>query len=162
MRAQLEHIEWIDNKKRNRLGLTRAEKLVRSFSNLNLLSRNAMYESGFVEWDIVMIIDEEDEEEPARQHCAAVRVAPQAHCQGRLALRLPSLHLQYQRPARTQVLSLAQVLTLAQVLLLSLQAVLAAAAEVGVKDLSYPRAAGAGERTDPVISVWLNSSFQGH
>ncbi len=54
--------EWIHNKKRNRLGHLRAEKLVRSFSNLNLLSRNAMYESGFVEWDLEMIIDEPEEE----------------------------------------------------------------------------------------------------
>jgi hypothetical protein len=59
--------EWIHNKKRNRLSVWRAEKLVRSFSNLNLLSRNAMYESGFVEWDTEMLIDEDDEDEPAQQ-----------------------------------------------------------------------------------------------
>ena len=44
--------EWIHNHKRNRLSVTRAEKLVRSFLNINLLSRHAMYESGFVEWDL--------------------------------------------------------------------------------------------------------------
>lgn len=59
--------EWIHNKKRNRMSVERAEKLVRSFSNLNLLSRNAMYESGFVEWDTEMLIDENDEDEPAHQ-----------------------------------------------------------------------------------------------
>ena len=60
--------EWIHNKKRNRLGTLRAEKLVRSFSNLNLLSRNAMFESGFVEWDLEMLIEEQDGE-PAEPDC---------------------------------------------------------------------------------------------
>jgi len=59
--------EWIHNKKRNRLSVERAEKLVRAFSNIGLLSRNAMYESGFVEWDTEMLIDENDEDEPAHQ-----------------------------------------------------------------------------------------------
>ena len=59
--------EWIHDKKRNRLGVTHAEKLVRSFSNLNLLSRHAMYESGLVEWDLEMLLDENEEDEPARQ-----------------------------------------------------------------------------------------------
>jgi hypothetical protein len=54
--------EWIHDRKRKRLGHSRAEKLVRSFSNLNLLLRNAMYESGCVEWDLEMIIDEPEEE----------------------------------------------------------------------------------------------------
>jgi hypothetical protein len=54
--------EWIHNKKRNRLGLSRAEKLVRSFSNLNLLSRCAMYESGYVEWDVEMVFEEPEAE----------------------------------------------------------------------------------------------------
>ena len=59
--------EWIHNHKRNRLSVTQAEKLVCSFLNINLLSRHAMYESGFVEWDVEMLLDENEEDEPARE-----------------------------------------------------------------------------------------------
>ena len=59
--------EWIHNHNRNRLSVTRAETLVRSFLNINLLSRHAMYESGFVEWDVEMLLDENEEDEPARE-----------------------------------------------------------------------------------------------
>jgi hypothetical protein len=52
--------EWIHNKKRNHLSVTRAQKFVRSFSNLNLLFRHAMYESGLVEWDLEMLLDDEN------------------------------------------------------------------------------------------------------
>ena len=46
----------------------RAEKQARSFSNLNVLRRNAMYQSGFIEWDVEMLIEESDGEpaEPVR------------------------------------------------------------------------------------------------
>ena len=60
--------EWVHNRKRNRMVTLRAEKQARSFSNLNVLRRNAMYQSGFIEWDVEMLIEESDGEpaEPVR------------------------------------------------------------------------------------------------
>lgn len=95
--------EWIHNKKRNRLSVWRAEKLVRSFSNLNLLSRNAMYESGFVEWDTEMLIDEDDEDEPAQQ---VLRSTPPRSSE-RLAARPSALPSSRAPVQAVRVLSLA-------------------------------------------------------
>jgi hypothetical protein len=53
---------------------------VRSFSNLGLLSRDAMYESGYVEWDVDMVF-----EEPEAEHCLPSRSSP--HRAARPALR---------------------------------------------------------------------------
>ena len=55
--------EWVHNRKRNRLVTLRAEKQARSFSNLNVLRRNAIYPSGFIELDEMLI--EEPDGEPA-------------------------------------------------------------------------------------------------
>jgi hypothetical protein len=43
-------------KKRNLLGISRAEKLVRRFSNINLLNKFEAISNGFVPWDLEMII----------------------------------------------------------------------------------------------------------
>ena len=73
--------EWVHNRKRNRLVTLRAEKQARSFSNLNVLRRNAMYQSGFIEWDVEMLIEEPDGEpaEPVRSiPPRAARPAPRS------------------------------------------------------------------------------------
>jgi hypothetical protein len=43
---------------------------VRSFSNLGLLSRSDMYESGYVEWDVEMVFEEPDAE-PCLPSCSS-------------------------------------------------------------------------------------------
>jgi hypothetical protein len=44
---------------------------VRSFSNLGLLSRSDMYDSGYVEWDVDMVF-----EEPEAEPCLSSRSSP--------------------------------------------------------------------------------------
>lgn len=68
--------EWVHSKKRNRLGVVRAEKLVRTFSNLGLLSRNEMYEAGFVEWDEETVFEEPDDEPATRARHSSPRSSP--------------------------------------------------------------------------------------
>lgn len=55
--------EWIHSKKRNRLGVTRAEKLVRSYATINLTNNFSVDSFDFVPWDLEMIFDD-DEAEP--------------------------------------------------------------------------------------------------
>jgi hypothetical protein len=52
--------EWIHSKKRNQLGITRAERLVRSFSNINLMRKHQEVSNDFVQWDLEMLNDDPD------------------------------------------------------------------------------------------------------
>jgi hypothetical protein len=69
---------------------------VRSFSNLGLLSRNTMYESGYGEWDVDMIF-----EEPEAEPCLPSRSSPNRAARPALGNKRPP-------PSRT----VAQVLML--------------------------------------------------
>jgi hypothetical protein len=50
----------VHSKNRNQLGISRDEKLVRSFSNINRLNHFKAISNGFFLWDLEMIIDEPD------------------------------------------------------------------------------------------------------
>jgi hypothetical protein len=81
--------EWIHNKKRNRLGLSRREACALILKPHQQLSRSAMYESGFVEWDVEMVF-----EEPETKPCVSSRSSP--HRAAR-----PALGSQRPPPSRT-------------------------------------------------------------
>jgi hypothetical protein len=60
--------EWVHSKKRNQLRVSRAEKLVRSFSNINLVYKFEAVRNCFILWDLEMIIDKPDDAwVPARE-----------------------------------------------------------------------------------------------
>ena len=50
--------EWIHNKKRNSLSVARAEKLVRSPCNLNLINKHHSAAADFVPWMDEMVVDD--------------------------------------------------------------------------------------------------------
>jgi len=50
--------EWIHNRKRNSLSVARAEKLVRSHCNLNLINRHHSAAADFVPWMDEMVVDD--------------------------------------------------------------------------------------------------------
>jgi hypothetical protein len=54
--------EWVHSKKRNQLGVHLAEKLLRSFSNINLLNKFEAVSNSFVPWDLEMITDDEPDD----------------------------------------------------------------------------------------------------
>ena len=54
--------EWVHNQKRNRLDPQRAEKLVRCFSNINLLKQFADFMNGFCEWDEEMLVEADEDD----------------------------------------------------------------------------------------------------
>jgi hypothetical protein len=49
---------WIHSNRRNRLGQTLVQRLVRTHTNLKLEQRLKMYETGLVPWDIEMTVEE--------------------------------------------------------------------------------------------------------
>jgi hypothetical protein len=53
--------EWIHNNRRNQLSVARAEKLVRSHSNINLINKHHSVASSCVPWMEEMVIDEPEE-----------------------------------------------------------------------------------------------------
>ena len=49
---------WIHSKRRNRLGQQIVERLVRTYTNLQLDHRLELYETGQIPWDIEMVVQE--------------------------------------------------------------------------------------------------------
>jgi hypothetical protein len=49
---------WIHSKRRNRLGQDLVERLVRTYTNLQLEHRLELYEAGMLPWDIEMTVEE--------------------------------------------------------------------------------------------------------
>ena len=59
--------EWMHSKKRNRLSVVRADKLVRAYTNLHLASHFDSCAYGSLAWDEEMVCDEPEPEQPLRR-----------------------------------------------------------------------------------------------
>ena len=64
----------IHSKRRNRLGQTFVERLVRTHANLKLEQRLELYEAGMLPWDLEMTAEEsfsDDKDEDGVHHCVS-------------------------------------------------------------------------------------------